>query len=224
MYTNQQDNASSNMIAPRAAAEILGCSRQTVMRRIHDGSLRALKNGPQDYSISEVDLIEYALGGFRLGASGSRPITEPEGSPLKGMLTPIDVAGMLGCSRQTVYNLIQSGELRAMRVRPRMYRIAKDDFDSYMAEYVSRDRLQQTGKPAAPQPKQSAMAAVTGMLTVKEVSRRLRVTPQTVYRMLEREELRGIRIGSRMWRVEATVLDAYMAGSRTGRQADEVDE
>ncbi len=49
-----------------------------------------------------------------------------------GFLTPHEVAETLRVSDMTVYRLIKSGELRALRVG-RSYRISEDDFDAYVA-------------------------------------------------------------------------------------------
>jgi excisionase family DNA binding protein len=48
-------------------------------------------------------------------------------------LTPREVADHLRVSSMTVYRLIKSGELRAVRVG-KAYRILEDDVDAYVAE------------------------------------------------------------------------------------------
>ena len=50
------------------------------------------------------------------------------------MLTKQDVAEKLGCSVQTVHNLIRAGELEAIKVRKRMVRIHPEA----LAEYLQR--------------------------------------------------------------------------------------
>ena len=49
--------------------------------------------------------------------------------------------------------------------------------------------------------------------TVDEVAAALKVNPRTVYRMLERGELRGFKVGT-SWRVRQDVLEALMHGER----------
>lgn len=49
-----------------------------------------------------------------------------------GFLTPHEVAETLRVSDMTVYRLIKSGELRALRIG-KSYRISEDDFDAYLA-------------------------------------------------------------------------------------------
>lgn len=47
------------------------------------------------------------------------------------------------------------------------------------------------------------------MLKVAQVSERLNATPPTVRSMLERGELRGIKVG-RSWRVPESILNAFV--------------
>jgi len=54
-------------------------------------------------------------------------------------LTPREVADLLRVSSMTVYRLIKSGELRAVRVG-KAYRILEEDVDAYVA-----DRFTQAG-------------------------------------------------------------------------------
>lgn len=55
----------------------------------------------------------------------------PAGRP--GFLTPREVADALRVSDMTVYRLIKSGELRALRIG-KSFRISEDDFDEYLAD------------------------------------------------------------------------------------------
>lgn len=47
------------------------------------------------------------------------------------------------------------------------------------------------------------------MLKAAEVAKRLNATPPTVRAMLERGELRGIKVG-RSWRVPESILNAFI--------------
>ncbi len=48
-------------------------------------------------------------------------------------LTPREVAEQLRVSDMTVYRLIKSGELRALRIG-KSYRISAEDFDAYLSD------------------------------------------------------------------------------------------
>jgi excisionase family DNA binding protein len=50
-------------------------------------------------------------------------------------------------------------------------------------------------------------------LKVAEVAKRLRVDPRTVRRMIDRGDLRGVRVG-RLYRVPVDALEAYLRGER----------
>jgi excisionase family DNA binding protein len=47
------------------------------------------------------------------------------------------------------------------------------------------------------------------MLTTKEVARRLKVTPQTVQRLIHRGELKASRVG-RDWRIKPSAFEAFL--------------
>jgi excisionase family DNA binding protein len=56
----------------------------------------------------------------------------PKGEGKPSYLTVAEVAGQLRVSNMTVYRLVQSGELAAVRVG-RSYRIREDDVDRFLA-------------------------------------------------------------------------------------------
>ena len=60
-----------------------------------------------------------------------KPEAQKEAKP--PYLTVAEVAGQLRVSNMTVYRLVQSGELAAVRVG-RSYRIREDDVDRFLAE------------------------------------------------------------------------------------------
>jgi excisionase family DNA binding protein len=49
--------------------------------------------------------------------------------------------------------------------------------------------------------------------TVEQVADILQLNPRTVYRMLERKELRGVKAGPQ-WRVPQEALDAFLRGEK----------
>ena len=55
------------------------------------------------------------------------------GSVRPGFLTPREVAEALRVSDMTVYRLIKSGELRALRIG-KSFRISEEDFDAYLSD------------------------------------------------------------------------------------------
>jgi len=50
-------------------------------------------------------------------------------------------------------------------------------------------------------------------LTVPQIAERLSVHPKTVYNMLVRGELRGVKV-SRVWRVPAEELEVFLRGEK----------
>ncbi len=60
-------------------------------------------------------------------------MTRTSGSLRPGFLTPREVAEALRVSDMTVYRLIKSGELRALRIG-KSFRISEEDFDAYLTD------------------------------------------------------------------------------------------
>ena len=53
------------------------------------------------------------------------------------LLTPREVAEVMRVSTMTVYRLIKSGELRAVRVG-KSYRLREDDIDAYLSKQYTQ--------------------------------------------------------------------------------------
>ena len=51
--------------------------------------------------------------------------------------------------------------------------------------------------------------------TIEEVARILRVSGRTVYRLVERGEIRALRVGD-LYRISQEALDAFIRGEQTG--------
>ncbi len=65
-------------------------------------------------------------------------------------------------------------------------------------------------------------AADRAVMTPEEAAAYLRVNPQTVYRLLRRGTLPGVKIG-RQWRIRRADLDAHFGAPRTAGPAGPVD-
>ena len=50
----------------------------------------------------------------------------------KPLLTVKDVARVLGFDITTIYKLLKSGELMGIKLRPKAWRIKKEDLDAYI--------------------------------------------------------------------------------------------
>ena len=51
----------------------------------------------------------------------------------KPFLTVVEVASILGLSKDTVYDLVRNGELKAVKLNPKAIRVKKEDLNSYIA-------------------------------------------------------------------------------------------
>jgi excisionase family DNA binding protein len=52
-------------------------------------------------------------------------------------LTPREIATQLGVSTKTVHRLVDAGQLRALRVGPRLLRVRPEDFAEFVSERES---------------------------------------------------------------------------------------
>lgn len=55
----------------------------------------------------------------------------------KPFLTVEQVAEVLEFSKDTVYNLVRSGELKAVKLNPKAWRVKKQDLDDYIEGKVN---------------------------------------------------------------------------------------
>jgi excisionase family DNA binding protein len=59
------------------------------------------------------------------------------------------------------------------------------------------------------------------LLTPKEVAGRLRVTDGTVKNLIHRGELRAVRVGAKLLRVDSRALDEYLAARTLDERGEE---
>ncbi len=61
------------------------------------------------------------------------------------------------------------------------------------------------------------MGSMNGeLLTVEEAAAKLKLTPESVRRMLRLKHLPGVKIGARQWRVPADALKAFIEKGTAG--------
>ena len=59
--------------------------------------------------------------------------------------TPADIQAMLGIRLQTVYGMLQSGEIPSIRIG-RNYKISKEKFDEWLMEATERETKERKEK------------------------------------------------------------------------------
>jgi len=73
----------------------------------------------------------------RDGNSNTRsdPVPEKDGTqPPERLMTVMDVAHYLGISRDSVFALLRTGELKSVLIRKRGRRITREQLDQYLAD------------------------------------------------------------------------------------------
>ena len=101
------------------------------------------------------------------------------------LLTIAEVAARMGISKSAVYRRIAGGELRAIRITARAVRVVEADLQAYL-------------NPAGPE------------LTVREAARALKLSPSTVYELIEEGKLAAMRRGPRQMRILRRELRGYI--------------
>src|SRR4029450_7525313 len=118
------------------------------------------------------------------------------------LLTVGEVAATMRVSNMTVYRLIKSGQLAAIRVG-KNYRLRESDVDRCLSERSGEGGTM--GKRS--QSGWVGRQAGDRLLTVAEVAATMRVSNMTVYRLIKNGELPALRGGknsrSREWGGEA---------------------
>lgn len=109
----------------------------------------------------------------------------------KYMLTVQEVSRVLGVSVHTVYRLINSGELIALKISPRKTVINAEEFERYINK------------------KQEVVAIMKEILTREEVMEILKIGRSTFYKLLQTGELKGFKEGNR-YKVPAESIEEYV--------------
>jgi excisionase family DNA binding protein len=122
-----------------------------------------------------------------------------EGVGIDALLNEVQVAKILGISRQRVNQLIYSGKLPSISFGPRVVRIVKADLERFIANRGD-------GVPPVPAPLE--------FLTVEEAAAQLRVSTATVTNLIKRGELKASWVG-KAWKIKATNLRGYVRRNST---------
>lgn len=109
----------------------------------------------------------------------------------KQMLTVQEAARVLGISVHTVYRLISSGELSAIKVSSRKTVIKAEEIE----RYINR--------------KQEVVVIMKEILTREEVMEALKIGRSTFYKLLQTGELKGFKEGNR-YKVPAESVEEYV--------------
>ena len=122
-------------------------------------------------------------------------------------LTVAEAATIMRVSKMSVYRLVHSGELEAIRVG-RSFRIPEQAVNLYLRE---------SSPPTSP--RRSSPATSSGphdvrFLTVAEAATVMRVSKMSVYRLVHSGELEAIRVG-RSFRIPEQAVNRYLNEANT---------
>jgi excisionase family DNA binding protein len=125
--------------------------------------------------------------------------------PLKAkeFLSVRDVAKLIGCSRQTVYTLINSGNLKAANIKVKKTIVKRSDLD----------RLFEQPRPVMPQPETEATPAqyqISDCYTLTEVKSKFGISETALQQLIKRNAIPKLRKGWFTY-VPKTIIDNLFA-------------
>lgn len=124
------------------------------------------------------------------------------------LLTPKEVANILGVTQDTVRGWIKAGKLGAIKLAGKLIRIKQSELDRFIREgqiSLGRESSKAPGEP--------------DLLTVREAACYLRVRKDTLYKWLREGKIPHIKI-NRHIRVARTALDKFiLEGTTRGKDA-----
>ncbi len=104
---------------------------------------------------------------------------------IKDYLTPKEVAALLNLSIRTIYKLIESGDIKALRISERVTRVRRLDIDA----------LFDISKPPQVKKVQPEVKSLADCYTTKEVQQLYHISEKGLYDILKRNNVIKIRKG-----------------------------
>lgn len=140
----------------------------------------------------------------------SKPIEELKA---KEFLTVSDVSKLIGCSRQNVYKLINTGKLKATNILEKKTIVRRCDLDKLFKEPVSR--LQDEGIPEQQKQelndwKQAGAFDITDCYTINEVLEKYNISETALQNLIKRESIPKIKKGWYAY-VPKPIIDKYLS-------------
>ena len=113
----------------------------------------------------------------------------------KEFLTVSQVSKLLGCSRQNVYKLINSGKLHATNILEKKTIIRRSDLDSLFIELPESGTIPQQQKQELNDWKEAGNFEISDCYTLTEVQEKYRISESTVQQLIKRNSIPKIKKG-----------------------------
>lgn len=140
----------------------------------------------------------------------SQPIEELKA---KEFLTVTQVSKLIGCSRQNVYKLINSGKLRATNILEKKTIVKRSDLDKLFKEPTNRPKpegIPETQIQELNEWKQAGAFNISDRYTLTEVQNKYGISETTVQNLIKRNSIPKIKKGWFAY-VPKTVIDKLLS-------------
>jgi excisionase family DNA binding protein len=122
----------------------------------------------------------------------TKPIEELKA---KEFLTVSDVSKLIGCSRQNVYKLINTGKLKATNILEKKTIVRRSDLDRLFKEVPETETIPEQQKQELSDWKQAGAFEITDCYTIKEVLEKYSISETALQNLIKRENIPKIKKG-----------------------------
>ena len=122
----------------------------------------------------------------------TKPIEELKA---KEFLTVSDVSKLVGCSRQNVYKLINTGKLKATNILERKTIVRRCDLDKLFNEVPEIETIPEQQKQELSDWKQAGAFDITDCYTINEVLEKYSISETALQNLIKRESIPKIKKG-----------------------------
>ncbi len=113
----------------------------------------------------------------------------------KEFLTVTDVSKLVGCSRQNVYKLINTGKLKATNILEKKTIIRRCDLDKLFSEVPENETIPEQQKQELNEWKQAGAFDITDCYTINEVLGKFSISQAALHQLIKRNRVPKMKIG-----------------------------
>ena len=113
----------------------------------------------------------------------------------KEFLTVSDVSKLIGCSRQNVYKLINTGKLKATNILKKKTIVRRCDLDKLFKEVPETETIPEQQKQELSDWKQAGAYDITNCYTINEVLEKYSISETALHNLIKRESIPKIKKG-----------------------------
>tara|TARA_R110001632_G_scaffold148797_4_gene266050 strand:- start:3278 stop:3862 length:585 start_codon:yes stop_codon:yes gene_type:complete len=128
----------------------------------------------------------------------------------KEFLTVSDVSKLIGCSRQNVYKLINTGKLKATNILEKKTIVRRCDLDKLFKEVTEINTIPEQQKQELIEWKQAGAFDITDCYTVNEVLEKYSISEKGLHDLIKRESIPKIKKGWYAY-VPKQIIEKYLS-------------